>query len=850
MHGGKRTYVAEIIPRKGDGNAKRPDRMNRYSYARVIENTPKQVVVHWRYMADFANVQWDGVVHEIFTIRPNGEVERVVRKGTKSRRDWDDPNNRHVQTLRLTADGIELVKDRKPARSETEPGTVKGNPVAAGLEPAPALGFAFDDALKSAGDVAEEVRTKTACGIGGHKAVWKKGVSGTALFFDGYYSRVDLPKKHVPAPQKGLTVQAWVALGAYPFNWAPFVHQSEWEKAGYYLGVNALGQLGFMALIDGQWQTLQVSTDTFDTDLPLFRWHHVAATHDGKVMRIYLDGKETASKPVAGTIKVAERDLIIGLNADKLRPTSAIRVRGTWPTIFGIDGLIDEVAVHDRALSPAEIAACRNRIQLGAKSLAAPNLEPRGLPADPRVDKPGEFGARYRNLKFHEGFDNMWRVNDYPDVVVDFDNSPCRVVFWKGLRYSPALVTENGKWGGDQSAETTDIREVMPFDCPDAVGCAEHMSDAQTRHSHVRIIENTPARVVVHWRYAEIDVRYVLAKKGEDGWGAWADEYYSFYPDGVVIRHVARATGRWQETMFYNAPGTKPEDNVEMAAHTLVNYKGQQRTSSWATAPKPYPKRVSGKFTNGKPFVTMVNLKSKWRPYYIYPTGWTTIFNCEVRPKFSRFPWWNHYPVSQAMTDGRSAQRADRMTHSSLVWGRPLVDSLMIGLTDKKPEKLLPLANSWAEAPSLNVVSGGKSGGYGRPMGYWPSAGSSGWPEKVGKKSAEYRLQRRDYPLTATGGPIKLTLAGRKKGRKNHEPTYIHNLCFTVRHWGHTGAAAIEVDGKPATNPRQGTFVDTDGTRSLVAFFELESKEPTTITIRGAKPEQAVARPVPGFDGR
>jgi Concanavalin A-like lectin/glucanases superfamily len=818
VNGDKRTYVDEIIPRKGDGDAKRPDRFNRYSYVRVIENTPKQVVVHWRYMADFANVEWDGVVHELFTIRPAGEVERVVRKGTKSRRDWDDPLNRHVQTLRLTADGIKLVKDQKPALSKTDPGTIKGTPVAAALEPAPSLRFAFDDALKSAGTVTEEARTKTACSIGGHKAVWKSGVSGTALLFDGYYSRVDLLQKNVPDPRKGLTVQAWVAMGEYPFNWAPIVHQSEWEKTGYYLGVNELGQVGFMARIDGTWQKLQVSTNKFHTDIPLFQWHHVAATHDGKTMRLFLDGKEAASKPAAGTIEPAQRDLVIGLNSDKLRPTSMIRDWATWPTIFGIDGLIDEVAVHDRALAPAEIAACRNRIQLGAKSLEAPDLEPRGLPADPRVDKPTGFGARYRNLKFHEGFDNMWRSTDFADVVVDFENSLCRVVFWKGLRYSPALVTENGKWSGDQSAETTDIfKKGMPFDCPDAVGCAEHMSDAQTRHSHVRIIENTPARMVVHWRYAEIDVRYVLAKKGADGWGAWADEYYSFYPDGVVIRNVVNNIGGWQETLFYNAPGTRPEDNVEMEAFTKVNSKGQEYITSWAEAPKqwvqtpPRDPRVRER-ANRSPFVTMVNLKSKWRPYYIYASGYTSIFNCEVRPEFSRFPWWNHYPVSQAMSDGRSAERPDRMSHSSLVWGTPMIDSLMIGLTDRKPAELLPLAFSWASGPKLQVLSGADA------------------------KSARYRLQRRDYPLTATGGPIRVKL-----NASTNAP--VHNLCFTVKQWGQGDQAVIEVDGKPAI-ARQGTFVDTDGTRSLVAFIELKRENPLEVTISGANPKQAVVQPV------
>jgi hypothetical protein len=62
------------------------------------------------------------------------------------------------------------------------------------------------------------------------------------------------------------------------------------------------------------------------------------------------------------------------------------------------------------------------------------------------------------------------------------------------------LLTENNIWRSDQSTETGT-----------EYGCAEHMADKQNRHSHVRIIENTPVRVVVHWRYASADVTCQLA---------------------------------------------------------------------------------------------------------------------------------------------------------------------------------------------------------------------------------------------------------------------------------------------------------------------------------------------------
>lgn len=799
VNDGKRTYLDELVPRKGDGDARRPDRINRYSYVRILENTPQQVVVHWRYMADFSRVGWDGVVHEYFTIRPDGGVRRIVRQGTPDKSAWDDPGNRHVQTFRLTENGVTDLHHTAPRRSPEKAAPVRGRDVRQRFADGALLGYRFDDALEAAGPRALEAVSAKHREIEGSAAVWREGVSGTCLLFDGYTSGVTDPGFSAGSTPAQLTVQAWVAPGAYPFNWAPIVQQSEWGKSGYYLGVNAYGQLGFMAWIGKEWVQVRASTGTFETDLPLFRWHHVAATYDGHDVRLYLDGREIASKHATGEIRIPEHPLSIGLNREKFKPTSPVREWATYPSIFGIDGLIDEVVVYDRALDPREIAASFSSAKLSDEAANTPDLEARRMPAFPNGKPAARFGAKYCNLSYHAGFDNLWRVGDDPDILVEFDQSPCRVVFWKGLRFAPALVTENGKWSGDQSAECGGIWDKeLPFDHPEAVGCAEHMSDAQARHSHVRIIENTPARTVVHWRYAEIDVRYKFPST-KDGWGPWADEYYTIYPDATCIRHVARGEGGWQETLFYNAPGTKPEDNVNLDAYTLVNARGDSRTYSWAAAPEPYPAIPGDLDLLDSPFISMVRFKSAWRPFYIYQKGSVRAFATEVRPEFSRFPWWNHYPVSQAISDGRQAERADRMTHSSLVWGKPYGDCLMTGLTDREPVELLPLAISWGRPPALGILSGAVSHGY--------------------------RPQRRDYPMTATASVIRMRLDASKES-----PAV--NPCFTVRNWGGAENAVTEVEGLQKFPVRQGTFVDTDGTRTLVVFLGLKTQSPIQLTIR------------------
>ncbi len=129
-------YTNEIIKRSGDGPAKRPDKNNLYAFARIIEDTSDKIVVHWRYFPNFklgthaepvgGNVGFDGVVHEYFTITPDGTVTRTIREGTKKLDDWNDPQNKTTQKLKLTAKGITNLSTTKPKTSTTDIPPVKG----------------------------------------------------------------------------------------------------------------------------------------------------------------------------------------------------------------------------------------------------------------------------------------------------------------------------------------------------------------------------------------------------------------------------------------------------------------------------------------------------------------------------------------------------------------------------------------------------------------------------------------------------------------------------------------------------------------------------------------------------
>jgi hypothetical protein len=780
----------EIVPRKGDGSGIMPDKINRYSYARIIESSPDKAIVHWRYMPDFFNVGFDGVVDEYYTITPNGQVTRKIRRGTPKIDQWNDPANVTTQTLNLTSDGIVVVSVQEPTKPELVGKAVSGSPLKKDVAGSPAAYWKFDEGLGSNHDVTAEELSGEKCEISGHKTLWKKGISGTALEFDGYYSAITLPSGKAPRIKDGLTAEAWIALGAYPFDWAPVVHQSVWDKSGYYLGIDQDGRCGFHVSVDGKWESV-VCSDRLD----LFRWYHIAAAFDkksGKIV-IYADGAQKSSKDVSknNISPAGDEDLMIGLNSQKMPPIAGRIRKGKWPSLFGIDGLIDEVRIYNVALGPADVSRSYDSFKPDLALRDNPDMDERHFPANPKNMPAVKFGAEYTKLKYYETWDNMWRVSEHPDVVVKFDQLPVRMAFWRGLSHGIGLVTENGKWVGDQSSEN--YKEIG---ADAAEGCCEFMSDKQCRHAHVRIIENTDARVVVHWRYGMVDSRYIFPDMDkETGWGDWADEYWTIYPDGVAVRHLERGwiwADSWVETMFYSEPGTKPDDNVELEAYTLVNMAGESKAYSWEDG--------SPKCDLPNPIISMVNSKSDYKPFNIYPTG-SSVETFGGNSRGSHFHWWNHFPVSQITSDGRGSRAADRAAHSSLVWGNPSTNYLMYGLTNKPAASLINLAKSWNTPASISDAAGCSNEGY--------------------------KKEERAYILTKTSASLSFRLLA-SEGRP------VVNPCFVTKNWGSNHSASVKIGGRSLSKGpdfRRGIVRDTDGTQTMVIWIKREITEDARIAI-------------------
>jgi hypothetical protein len=543
------------------------------------------------------------------------------------------------------------------------------------------------------------------------KGYWRvvPGVSGQALEFDGYTTGITREGKSVPALQDAFTVSAWVALNNYPWNWVPIIDQSEFEQVGFSLGIDAFGHLGLGASFDGVWKQV-VSAET----LPLKKWVHITGTYKrGVGMTILIDGRPVGHLDTSGNFWQARNALlVIGRVREPIHSFPAWISHPQDLIEYSFDGDLDEVTLLDHAISAEE-----DRAQVTSAAIPTGEVIPWAvLPAGPAGA--GTFGALYASLRFSPSWDRMRRLGPETDVVVRFDKSPMRLVFWQGNNYIPAWVTENGKWYTDEFLET------WGEGCGGAGDC-EPMSDKQSRYSHVSVLASSEARAVIHWRYALAEARNYEGAyaDGRTGWFDWADEYWTVYPDGTAVRKQVLWSGaldkphEWQETIAINGPGQRPEDNIEADALTLENMTGETATYHWE--PKTdgafsLPKGPAKLDRPSNANMQIVHLKSAQNPFEIvWPRG-VSFDTYNGEPSYSMFEWWNHWPVAQVGSSGRPAIAADRASHSSLshiYWDAyaraegSMTKLLLCGLTERDgaAKQLLPLARSWISPPEAKL---------------------------------------------------------------------------------------------------------------------------------------------------
>jgi hypothetical protein len=260
----------------------------------------------------------------------------------------------------------------RPPRSDESPQAGTGQPhLPASLGKGLVLYYAFDKNERG------KVTDLSGSGNHGtaHGATWvPKGVMGGALKFDGKRDYVDTENPLLADGFAEVTLAAWVCLSIYTPHAGIVCSRAAGPKTGEILALAEGDPDNDEAVFFvGNGRTFTGCTTASAGDLRTGVWHHLAATWKSKeaggdgMTRIFLDGKPSNAEGHLEGL-VAQRDsLKIGWD-----PFEVVSGENRH-----LNGLVDEVRVYRRALSPHEVE----------------DLCQRTAPSDPRLS-PARRGGR------------------------------------------------------------------------------------------------------------------------------------------------------------------------------------------------------------------------------------------------------------------------------------------------------------------------------------------------------------------------------------------------------------------------------------------------------------------------
>ena len=177
--------------------------------------------------------------------------------------------------------------------------------------------------------------------IGGVK--WEpNGKIGSAVSFDGSTGHIEIPDPSNRLTPKNITLMSWVKMEAIS-GLRSILEQYDWAGA---LGTHAFRMDGAMVQLWVIWGAAGENVE--GGAVKAGEWTHVAGSYDGETIRTYINGKMVAEK------KIAKKDLVAS------NKSLSIGVRGDSKDVQWLNGLVDEVAIFDTALSEKELTAIVN----------------------------------------------------------------------------------------------------------------------------------------------------------------------------------------------------------------------------------------------------------------------------------------------------------------------------------------------------------------------------------------------------------------------------------------------------------------------------------------------------------
>ena len=319
-------------------------------------------------------------------------------------------------------------------------------------------------------------------------------------------------------------------------------------------------------------------------------------------------------------------------------------------------------------------------------------------------DLPTDFSAVQRDYSYGGITDQAIRIR-FP--------FPAEFVFWRSGSYIPW-------WDCDQAAYTNEFVECWGAGNQ---GCNEPMQDRERRYSRVELLESSPARAVVHWRYALSDPHYRIYRN------EWVDEYYVLYPDGVGVRQVnlwpnSSTRHEMYEALLAKPPGVQTEQLFEEAFATLSTLGGESRSNKEFNANKDLYKSFLGKADD---FIIEIHFKDRLHPFTAFS------FRPDLLPNVTRdhvtvcsriagtADRRGHWPASRYQIDGYNTIGLDVPHHGNIGNIQSEVDggkqpntwTFLIGVQEKGSGKAVRFASSWLyPGDAVSLDRGVSSGGF------------------------------------------------------------------------------------------------------------------------------------------
>ncbi len=183
------------------------------------------------------------------------------------------------------------------------------------------------------------------------------GRIGTALRFAGVDASappwIEVASSSSLSPGSAITMAAWVfKTGQIGGNAGIFFKgnlvgvQPDWQLGLDHDGVSNFGPISGFGAVNGCGIACSEAIAVAPLDangVPMDEWSHFAATYDGQILKLYIDGRVIASDEHFDTIEQTGAPLYIG---NRFLPSG---------NVGSFQGLFDDLRVYDVALSEAEL---------------------------------------------------------------------------------------------------------------------------------------------------------------------------------------------------------------------------------------------------------------------------------------------------------------------------------------------------------------------------------------------------------------------------------------------------------------------------------------------------------------